>query len=127
MIFSNWLLMYLKDNEILQLIENSLNYLKVGGYFFIRESCFHASGAYLNEDIFLNIIINNNDIYLKKVTLRISRIKTKILLNIDHLPTMWTFFNRKSSKKTANSSDLSLFLLDQTVLILKLKHFPPII
>ena len=48
MIFSNWLLMYLKDNEIIQLVENSLNYLKVGGYFFIRESCFHASGNIKN-------------------------------------------------------------------------------
>lgn len=44
MIFTNWLLMYLNDKEILDLVENSLNYLKEGGYFFIRESCFHASG-----------------------------------------------------------------------------------
>ncbi len=36
--------MYLKENEILDLIEKSLYALKDGGYFFFRESCFHASG-----------------------------------------------------------------------------------
>lgn len=45
-IFSNWLLMYLKDEEVLDLIEKSLYALKDGGYFFFRESCFHASGLY---------------------------------------------------------------------------------
>lgn len=44
MVFSNWLLMYLKDAEILKLVENSLYWIKEGGYFFFRESCFHASG-----------------------------------------------------------------------------------
>lgn len=46
MIFSNWLLMYLNDVEILDLIENSLKFVKEGGYVFVRESCFHASGYY---------------------------------------------------------------------------------
>ena len=36
--------MYLKDGEILKLVENSLYWIKEGGYFFFRESCFHASG-----------------------------------------------------------------------------------
>jgi phosphoethanolamine N-methyltransferase len=44
MIFSNWLLMYLNDTEVLNLVANSLRWLKEGGYFFFRESCFHASG-----------------------------------------------------------------------------------
>jgi phosphoethanolamine N-methyltransferase len=48
MIFSNWLLMYLNDAEILELVSNSLQYLKEGGYFFFRESCFHASGNIKN-------------------------------------------------------------------------------
>jgi phosphoethanolamine N-methyltransferase len=43
-IFSNWLLMYLNDEEVLKLFEKSLRSLKEGGYFFFRESCFHASG-----------------------------------------------------------------------------------
>ena len=45
MIFSNWLLMYLNNDEVFNLIEDSLHYLKEGGYFFFRESCFHASGT----------------------------------------------------------------------------------
>lgn len=44
MIFSNWLLMYLNDKETLELVENSLRFLKEGGYLFFRESCFHQSG-----------------------------------------------------------------------------------
>lgn len=44
MIFSNWLLMYLNDEEVLKLVVKSLNQLKDGGYIFFRESCFHASG-----------------------------------------------------------------------------------
>lgn len=43
-IFSNWLLMYLSDDEIKRLTVNMLSWLKDGGYLFIRESCFHPSG-----------------------------------------------------------------------------------
>lgn len=48
MIFTNWLLMYFTDSEIESLVEKSLNYLEETGYFFIRESCFHASGNLKN-------------------------------------------------------------------------------
>lgn len=44
MVFTNWLLMYLTDIEIEGLVKNSLGLLEEGGYFFIRESCFHPSG-----------------------------------------------------------------------------------
>jgi hypothetical protein len=40
--------MYLNDAEILELVSNSLKYIKEGGYFFFRESCFHASGNIKN-------------------------------------------------------------------------------
>ncbi len=50
MIFTNWLLMYLTDAEIADLVEKSLNCLKDDGYFFIRESCFHPSGNIKNID-----------------------------------------------------------------------------
>lgn len=43
-IFSNWLLMYLSDDEIKVLTRNMLTWLKDGGYLFVRESCFHPSG-----------------------------------------------------------------------------------
>ncbi|XP_027341970.1 phosphoethanolamine N-methyltransferase-like isoform X2 [Abrus precatorius] len=43
-IFSNWLLMYLSDNEVENLAERMMKWLKDGGYIFFRESCFHQSG-----------------------------------------------------------------------------------
>ncbi|KAH7549404.1 hypothetical protein JRO89_XS13G0026100 [Xanthoceras sorbifolium] len=61
LIFSNWLLMYLSDKElelyalsgsvveylvlkVENLVERMVRWLKVGGYIFFRESCFHQSG-----------------------------------------------------------------------------------
>ncbi|XP_010274723.1 PREDICTED: phosphomethylethanolamine N-methyltransferase-like [Nelumbo nucifera] len=44
LIFSNWLLMYLSDKEVEKLAERMAIWLKVGGYIFFRESCFHQSG-----------------------------------------------------------------------------------
>lgn len=44
LIFSNWLLMYLSDKEVENLAERLMKWLKVGGYIFFRESCFHQSG-----------------------------------------------------------------------------------
>ena len=43
-VFSNWLLMYLTDEEVQTLASNCLNWLKPGGRIFFRESCFHRSG-----------------------------------------------------------------------------------
>uniref|UniRef100_A0A1D1XZA7 phosphoethanolamine N-methyltransferase n=1 Tax=Anthurium amnicola TaxID=1678845 RepID=A0A1D1XZA7_9ARAE len=44
LIFSNWLLMYLSDKEVKDLAERMVKWLKVGGFIFFRESCFHQSG-----------------------------------------------------------------------------------
>ncbi|XP_023643908.1 phosphoethanolamine N-methyltransferase 3 isoform X3 [Capsella rubella] len=44
LIFSNWLLMYLSDKEVEDLAKKMLQWTKVGGYIFFRESCFHQSG-----------------------------------------------------------------------------------
>ncbi|XP_031404514.1 phosphoethanolamine N-methyltransferase 1-like [Punica granatum] len=44
LIFSNWLLMYLSDEEVESLAHRMVRWLKVGGYIFFRESCFHQSG-----------------------------------------------------------------------------------
>ncbi|KAF3650361.1 Phosphoethanolamine N-methyltransferase [Capsicum annuum] len=44
LIFSNWLLMYLSDEEVQDLAERMMTWLKVGGYIFFRETCFHQSG-----------------------------------------------------------------------------------
>ncbi|XP_056092994.1 phosphoethanolamine methyltransferase isoform X1 [Rhinichthys klamathensis goyatoka] len=44
LVFSNWLLMYLSDQELKSLVEKFLRWLRPGGYLFFRESCFHQSG-----------------------------------------------------------------------------------
>ncbi|TRY93992.1 hypothetical protein DNTS_021137 [Danionella cerebrum] len=44
LIFSNWLLMYLSDQELTSLAEKFLRWLRPGGHLFFRESCFHQSG-----------------------------------------------------------------------------------
>ncbi|XP_029917783.1 phosphoethanolamine N-methyltransferase 3-like isoform X2 [Myripristis murdjan] len=43
-VFSNWLMMYLCDEELKSLIEKMLSWLVPGGFFFFRESCNHQSG-----------------------------------------------------------------------------------
>uniref|UniRef100_A0A3Q3JGT8 phosphoethanolamine N-methyltransferase n=1 Tax=Monopterus albus TaxID=43700 RepID=A0A3Q3JGT8_MONAL len=43
-IFSNWLLMYLSDEELKSFIEKLLGWLRPGGFLFFRESCNHRSG-----------------------------------------------------------------------------------
>ncbi|GIX72831.1 phosphoethanolamine N-methyltransferase [Caerostris extrusa] len=43
-VFSNWLFMYLTDQECVSLLQRILRWLDDGGWLFIRESCFHSSG-----------------------------------------------------------------------------------
>ncbi|KAM4585860.1 phosphoethanolamine methyltransferase isoform 1-T1 [Fundulus diaphanus] len=44
LIFSNWLLMYLSDEELKSFMEKTLDWLQPGGFLFFRESCNHRSG-----------------------------------------------------------------------------------
>ncbi|XP_066525502.1 phosphoethanolamine methyltransferase isoform X2 [Hoplias malabaricus] len=44
LIFSNWLLMYLSEEELNSVAKRMLSWLRPGGYLFFRESCFHQSG-----------------------------------------------------------------------------------
>lgn len=44
LIFSNWLMMYLEDGEVQDLIRRELSWLTDGGYLFARESCYKQSG-----------------------------------------------------------------------------------
>lgn len=43
-IITNWLLMYMNDSECRVFAKKCLNWLKDGGYMFVRESCLHQSG-----------------------------------------------------------------------------------
>ena len=44
MVFSNWLLMYLSDDEVRQFAGKALAWTRPGGFITFRESCYHASG-----------------------------------------------------------------------------------
>ncbi|XP_053133747.1 uncharacterized protein LOC128337138 [Hemicordylus capensis] len=44
LIFSNWLFMYLSDDELRNVAQRMLSWLRPGGHLFFRESCFHQSG-----------------------------------------------------------------------------------
>jgi len=44
LVFCNWLLMYLNDDEVRELLQRALTWLKPDGKLFFRESCFHQSG-----------------------------------------------------------------------------------
>ena len=46
-IFSNWLLMYLSDEELMSFMKKMLSWLRPGGFLFFRESCNHRSGTKL--------------------------------------------------------------------------------
>lgn len=51
LVFSNWLLMYLGDEEVQKLAGNMLKWIKPNGHLFFRESCFQQSGnAKRNEN-----------------------------------------------------------------------------
>ncbi|CAA2945689.1 phosphoethanolamine N-methyltransferase-like [Olea europaea var. sylvestris] len=50
LIFSNWLLMYLSDKEVENVAARMVKWLKVGGYIFFRESCFHQSGDHKRKN-----------------------------------------------------------------------------
>ncbi|XP_056295141.1 phosphoethanolamine methyltransferase isoform X2 [Pseudoliparis swirei] len=43
-IFSNWLLMYLSDEELKSIMKSMLGWLRPGGFLFFRESCNYCSG-----------------------------------------------------------------------------------
>ncbi|GAA0144799.1 methyltransferase [Lithospermum erythrorhizon] len=49
-IFSNWLLMYLSDEEVECLAKRMVKWLKPGGCIFFRESCFHQSGDHKRKN-----------------------------------------------------------------------------
>ncbi|XP_052231332.1 uncharacterized protein LOC127844849 isoform X1 [Dreissena polymorpha] len=44
LVFSNWLIMYLEDEEVRSLIRKKLEWIREGGYLFARESCNNPSG-----------------------------------------------------------------------------------
>lgn len=50
LVFSNWLLMYLSDEEVAALVTHVMKWLRPGGHVFFRESCFHQSGDHKRKN-----------------------------------------------------------------------------
>lgn len=50
LVFSNWLMMYLEEEEVQSLMKRELLWLREGGYIFARESCFQQSGNKKREN-----------------------------------------------------------------------------
>ncbi|KAI0226388.1 Phosphoethanolamine N-methyltransferase [Lamellibrachia satsuma] len=49
-VFSNWLFMYMDDEELSKVVKKMLSWLREGGHLFFRESCFHQSGNIKRTD-----------------------------------------------------------------------------
>lgn len=125
-IFSNWLLMYLNDEEVLKLFEKSLRSLKEGGYFFFRESCFHASGnikkcdnnenptEYRSPAKYIDFIqsrtIEENEIQygFELVLARPNRTYIEVSLNLSSFSILNLISNRKTDEEQRQSSVLSV-------------------
>ncbi|KAI5069232.1 hypothetical protein GOP47_0015533 [Adiantum capillus-veneris] len=50
LVFSNWLLMYLSDEEVKDLAQRMVRWVKRDGHIFFRESCFHQSGDHKRKN-----------------------------------------------------------------------------
>uniref|UniRef100_A0A914LUS3 phosphoethanolamine N-methyltransferase n=1 Tax=Meloidogyne incognita TaxID=6306 RepID=A0A914LUS3_MELIC len=50
-VFTNWLLMYLVDEEVVQFLINAIKWLRPGGYLHLRESCSEPSSKKSNNSL----------------------------------------------------------------------------
>lgn len=50
-VFSNWLMMYLTEEEVQRLTMKVIKWLRPGGHFVFRESCYHQSGNRSTESV----------------------------------------------------------------------------
>ncbi|KAL7077081.1 hypothetical protein ACQ4LE_004010 [Meloidogyne hapla] len=53
-VFTNWLLMYLADDEAVQFLINAIKWLRPGGYLHLRESCSEPSSKKSNNSLHSN-------------------------------------------------------------------------
>ncbi|VDK28864.1 unnamed protein product [Gongylonema pulchrum] len=50
-VFTNWLLMYLSNEEVIAFLQKTLEWLRPNGYMHIRESCTHASSGSTTDSL----------------------------------------------------------------------------
>lgn len=64
-VFTNWLLMYLDEEEVLNLVLKTLSWLRDGGFLFVRESCFHSSGKGVSRPLNNPTFYRNPSFYVQ--------------------------------------------------------------
>lgn len=123
-IFTNWLLMYLNDEECKDFAKKSLKWLKVGGFIFIRESCFHQSGNkqrsfnpsfYRDTDYYFNLFNETNDEDEKKYTFQLiqhGNMKCYEEIKRNKNQSFW-LFQKVEIKSKPHDLDLQSFLDSQ--------------
>lgn len=68
MVFSNWLFMYLDDDECHKLMTNIMNWLRPGGRVFIRESCATIVARHEVRPVPTPEIIRGPEVYARMLT-----------------------------------------------------------
>uniref|UniRef100_A0A915EV01 phosphoethanolamine N-methyltransferase n=1 Tax=Ditylenchus dipsaci TaxID=166011 RepID=A0A915EV01_9BILA len=58
LIFSNWLMMYLSDADVLQFLQNALLWLQPGGFLHLRESCSESSTGRVSSSLHSALFTN---------------------------------------------------------------------
>ena len=123
-VFSNWLLMYLSDDEVAKLAQNMLTWLDEGGVVFFRESCFRPSGDkarssnpthYRNPrqyfDIFDNTKIEQEDGSVDHFELVVCKsIDTYAKVKQNQNQVCWKWRKTSAPGKARSSNDLRYFL-----------------
>ncbi len=123
-VFSNWLLMYLSDEEVAKLARNMLMWLGEGGVVFFRESCFRPSGDkarssnpthYRNPrqyfEIFDNTKIEQEDGSVDHFELVVCKsIDTYAKVKQNQNQVCWKWRKTSAPGKSRSSNDLRYFL-----------------
>lgn len=120
-VFTNWLLMYLNDTECKEFAQKSLKWLKLGGFIFIRESCFHQSGNkqrsfnpsfYRSTDYYFDLFNETNDDKYSYQLIKHGNMKCYEELKRNKNQSFW-LFQKVETKSKPHDLDLQSFLDNQ--------------
>jgi phosphoethanolamine N-methyltransferase len=118
------LMMYLTDDEVLQLATNMCKWLKPGGHIFFRESCFHQSGNLKRQNnpsyyrspqhynrLFSSKAVTDGDLSLRMVMAKTVDTYARIKGNRNQM--CWLWEKVQTSEPTANGNASQEFLDSQ--------------
>lgn len=76
LVFTNWLMMYMSDHEVVEFVTNALKWLKPGGFLKLRESCSEPSTGRKNAST-----LHTNDV--NPTSYRYSSLYIQLLKNLE--------------------------------------------